>query len=262
VRRTRLPRRACLQLSGILLSGILLCTSVTASATAQPSVRLSAKLSPERLGKGTTIGLSFQITTSGEPPPALTAIAMSYPSDLPFALSGLGVATCSQAMLEASGPAGCPAGARIGSGTAIAELPSGPGMLKEPADVTIVRAPEALGHLALLFYIDGSNPVDAQLLFPGLLLPAAAPINGSLTIAPPLIPSLPGAPDVALVAMSTAIGPRHLTYYEHRHGKLIAYHPQGIPLPNRCPRGGFHFAAEFGFQDGSHAHAHATVACP
>ncbi|HZL47765.1 MAG TPA: hypothetical protein VFC30_01995, partial [Solirubrobacteraceae bacterium] len=70
------------------------------------------------------------------------------------------------------------------------------------------------------------------------------------------------APDVALTALHTTLGPQHLTYYEHTHGKTIPYHPKGILLPNTCPHNGFRFAAQFAFQDGSHATAHTTVRCP
>jgi hypothetical protein len=78
----------------------------------------------------------------------------------------------------------------------------------------------------------------------------------------PLVPSVPEAPDAALVKLTTTIGPSHITYYEYRKGRTIPYHPRGIRLPSSCPRGGFRFAANFTFNDGSHASAAAQVACP
>jgi hypothetical protein len=78
----------------------------------------------------------------------------------------------------------------------------------------------------------------------------------------PLVPSLPEAPDVAVVQLHATFGPKDLTYYEREHGKLVAYHPKGILLPNTCPHGGFAFSASFTFLDGSHTTAQTRVPCP
>lgn len=242
---------------------MLVCACLPAAADAAQSVRLTATLTPEQLGQSTTIGFGFQITTAaGRVPPPLTAITVRYPGNLGIALSGLGLDICQPAALEASGLNGCPADSRMGYGTALAEVPIGPEILQETAQVTIFRAPEQNGHLALLLYATGVSPVDAQIVFPGLLLPAPAPFGGSVHVNVPLVPSVPEAPDVAVVKFSSTLGPQHITYYEHQHGKTIAYQPKGLILPNTCPHGGFPFAAEFTFLDGSRAHAHTAVACP
>jgi hypothetical protein len=150
----------------------------------------------------------------------------------------------------------------MGYGTALAEIPIGPEIVHENGEIFLIRAPSQNGHIAMLFYAKGVSPVDARIVFPGLVLPAARPFGGLVRIAVPLVPSLPEAPDVAVVQVSSTIGPKHLTYYERVHGKLVAYNPQGILLPDRCPRGGFPFAAAFTFLDGSHASAHSVVPCP
>jgi hypothetical protein len=233
-----------------------------ANTHAAPSVRLSATLAPERLGHSTTIGFGFDITEpEGRVPPALTELDVRYPG-FGIATSGLGLSVCSPARLEATGPAGCPPDSRMGYGRVLAEIQFGPEIVKETADVSILRGPAQHGHLALLFYADGRTPVDAQIVFPGRVFNAHAPFGGAIHIDVPLVPSLPGAPDVAVVRVRSAIGPQHLTYFEEVNGRTVAYHPQGIMLPNVCPHGGFQFAADFGFQDGSHASAEAAVPCP
>ena len=118
------------------------------------------------------------------------------------------------------------------------------------------------GHIALLFYANGHLPVSAQIVFNGLVLPAASPFGGDLAITTPLVPALPGSPNAAIVQLHSTIGPLHLTYYEHTRGKYVSYHPRGILLPRTCPRGGFRFAASFTFEDGAHTRAHAVVPCP
>jgi hypothetical protein len=185
-----------------------------------------------------------------------------YPGNLGIALSGLGLATCTPSTLEALGPAGCPADSHMGYGTALAEIPIGPEIVHETTHITLLRAPTRNGRLALLFYAAGEVPVWAPVTLPGLLLPAPAPYGGRIDINVPLIPSLPGAPPVAVVKLHSTIGPEHLTYYEHPHRHRVGYHPKGILLPDTCPHGGFPFAATFTFRNGGHAHAYTTVPCP
>jgi hypothetical protein len=245
------------------LLAVVLCVGVSGMANAAQSVKLRATLTPERLGQGTTIGFGFQIAAStGQVPPPLTGVEVSYPVELGFALSELGLATCSAGTLEAAGPEGCPANSLMGHGTALAEIPVGPEILHETAHVTIVRTTERSGHLALLIYADGETPVSAQIVFPGLVLGAPAPFGGRLNMSVPLVPSLPGAPNVAVVQFRSTLGPLHLVYHEHIHGRVVDYEPKGIPLPNSCPQGGFRFAARFAFQDGSHSKAATAVPCP
>jgi len=245
------------------MATVALCVSMSATAHATQSVRLQATLTPERLGHGTTIGFGFQIATPAKQvPPPLTGVEVSYPVELGFALSELGLAMCSAETLEVSGPEGCPANSLMGLGTALVEIPVGPEILYETVHVTIVRTTERSGHLALLIYADGETPVSAQIVFPGLVSPAAPPFGGRLDMSIPLVPSLPGAPDVAVVQFRSTLGPLHLRYHEHIHGRVVQYEPKGIPLPNRCPRGGFRFAASFAFQDGSRSNAHTIVPCP
>jgi hypothetical protein len=147
----------------------------------------------------------------------------------------------------------------MGQGGALAEIPIGPDIVHETAEVAIFRAPDQDGQLALLFYASGAGPISAQIVFPGQLFPA--PNHGRLHIEVPPAPTLPGAPNIAIARLHATLGPRGLTYYEHLHGKLISYHPNGILLPDHCPHGGFPFAASLTFEDGSHASTSTYVPC-
>ncbi|MGH2853330.1 MAG: hypothetical protein ACRDLF_03950 [Solirubrobacteraceae bacterium] len=246
-----------------LLVAALLCALLPTTAHAAQSVRLYATLTPKQLGHATTIGFGFQITApAGRVPPPLTKVEVSYPSDLGIALSGLGLATCAPSTLEELGPAGCPTDSRMGYGTALAEIPIGPEIVHETAHITLLRAPTQNGRLALLFYANGEIPVWAPVTLPGLLLPAPAPYGGRIDINVPLIPSLPGAPPVAITKLHSTIGPEHLTYYEHLHRRGVGYRPKGILLPQRCPHDGFSFAAALTFDGGEQARARTTVPCP
>ena len=245
------------------MAALLACACLPATAPATQSVRLHATLTPKRLGQDTTIGFGFRIATpTNEVPPPLASAEISYPVELAFALSELGLATCSTETLEVFGAEGCPPNSLMGYGTALAEIPIGPSIIRESAQVTIMRATNQAGHLALLVYVNAPSPVSGQITFPGLVLPAPAPYGGLLDMTIPLVTGLPGGPDVAVVRFRSTLGPLHLHYREHVHGHVVEYEPKGVPLPDQCPRGGFRFFARFAFQNGSHSQAAATVSCP
>jgi hypothetical protein len=239
------------------------CGYPSGNAAARESVSLTAGLNPERLGHGTTLSFGFRIAgAAGGVPSPLTELDVRYPADFGIFASGLGLATCTAAVLEALGPMGCPANSFVGHGTALVEVPFGDEVVEETAIVAVVRAPEQDGQAMLLLYAEGVTPVNGAVIFSGVLAPASSPFGGDIKMAIPLVPSLPGGPDVAVVRGQSTIGPAHLTYYENAHGKRVAYTPKGIVLPGRCPRGGFPFAATFGFLDGSRATAETRVPCP
>jgi hypothetical protein len=247
----------------VLLAAILLGLCVPAAAAGAPSATLSAAFKPERLGRRTTLSFGFQVRgAAGLLPPALTAVSLSYPNNLGIALSGLGLSTCTAAKLEASGLPGCQADSIMGFGDATAEISIGSDVVGEPVPITILRAPDEAGHISLLFNAVGTSPLNTSAVFPGALLPAPAPFGGSVNIDVPLIPSLPGAPDVAIVRLQATLGPSGVTYYEQVEGRTLAYQPPGILLPDSCPRGGFPFAAQFSFLGGGHASAGTAVPCP
>jgi len=245
------------------VAAVLLCLYPATTASATQSVALGASFTPYRLGAPTTIGLNLQIRApAGQVPSALTEVEVRYPQNLGFALSGLGLAVCSPSTLEAAGTSGCPANSIMGLGDALAELRFGPQLVTENASISIARAPDQEGHIALLLYASGPSPVNTQILSPAQLLPTSPPFGGRLNMELPIVPSVPGAPDVAIVSLHVTLGPQGLTYYEQTKGNTLAYTPKGILLPTTCPHGGFPFAATFSFLDGSHPDTRAAVPCP
>jgi hypothetical protein len=245
------------------LTAAVLCLYLVATASATQSVKLDPAFTPYRLGAAATIDLSLQMQAPpGQLPSALTEVEVRYPQNLGFALSGLGLAVCSPAMLEADGAGGCPANSIMGRGSATAELRFGAQLVTEQASISIARAPDQEGHIALLLYASGPSPVNTEILSPAQLLPTSPPFGGRLNMELPIIPSVPGAADVAIVSLDVTIGPQGLTYYERAQGATLAYTPKGIILPRTCPHGGFPFAASFSFLDGSHPEARAVLPCP
>jgi hypothetical protein len=242
---------------------IFACASWAAPARGAQHAQLEASFRPDRLGASTTIFFGFQIAGSyGAVPSPLTKLDLSYPESLNLATTGLGVQACSTQTLEVQGPTGCPSDSILGYGRGLAEIQFGPEILSEPGNITTFMAPLKEGRLGLVFFAKADSPVEAELIFSALVLPAPAPFGGELETNVPLIPTLPGAPNAAVVQLQTTIGPIGVTYYEHLHGRYLPYSPKGFVLPSRCPRGGFPFRADFTFLDGTSTTATSTIPCP
>jgi len=242
-----------------------LCVTLTAPSTtvAKQLVSLKVGFSPDRLSTSTTINVGFDVTTpTGQPPSPLVGVSMSLPKGVDLSTTSLGLAVCHSVPLEVDGPEGCSPNAVMGHGMALVEVPIGPDILHEWANITILMGPAIEHHTTLIYYADGSTPVAAQVVFTGLLLPDSGPFGGLLNMSIPLVPSLPGAPDAAVVYVRTTFGPAGLRYYKREHGRAVSYKPEGVEVPSTCPAGGFPFAATFSFQDGTNALANAVVPCP
>lgn len=250
-----------------LLAAVLLAALLFAAhplpAHAAPQATLAAAFIPNRLGHRSTLEFRFSFSAPpGQVPPPLTEIQLRYPNNLGIGLSGLGLATCDARTLETSGPAGCPTNAVMGHGVVLTGVVIGTTVITENATITILRAPNQQGHLALLFYAEGTAPVVTSTVFAGILLPASSPFGGLVSIGVPLVTTLPGGPYVSVINLHATIGPRRVLYYEKVSGETLAYRPTGILLPEVCPPHGFPFSAAFAFTDNTNARASTTAPCP
>jgi hypothetical protein len=272
-RRRRIVRtpRGAATLSALLIcaglpaaaSGGAARSSVATKSAATEHATLTASFTPNRLGASTTIGFGFRLSTAtGLAPPPMTSVDLHMPAGMNYTGTTLGLATCLPKTLEEKGLAGCPVNSRLGYGNAFVEVPFGTGSGHELPEIQAVMGPSKNGNMVVLFYANGQTPVYAQLVFEGVVLPDSGPFGSQLSTIVPPIPSVPNGPDVSIVSVSATIGPAHLTYYKTVHGRRVPFHPIGIAVPERCPRRGFLFTADFGFQDGSTANASTRVPCP
>jgi hypothetical protein len=247
-----------------MIAAALVCGCVPAAAGATETATLQASFSPDRLGASTTIAFGFHLsTTEGVAPPPLASIDLHMPAGMNYTSTTLGLAICQPERLKEKGLAGCPADSRLGSGSAIVEVPFGTGTGHELPEIqALMGPPSSKSNLVVLFYANGQTPVFAQLVFRGELLPATGIFGSQLTTVVPPIASVPGGADVSIISVQSTIGPSHLTYTKHVHGRLVHFHPVGIAVPERCPAGGFPFSGEFGFQDGTTVSASTTIPCP
>jgi len=260
IRGLRAPARGTQPLLLVLLA----CACLPAAAGASQTVRLHTGFSPDRLGTSTTIEFGFEIVPTGgaRVPAPVTHLNLHLPAGMRLGASTLGLATCEPTTLIKIGLSGCPAEAVIGLGSANVEVPYGPTIVEEGAKVATLLGPSQ-EHIEVLFYTEGARPIFAALVFPAQLISeSSGPFSGNIDTAVPLIPTLPDAPDVSLSNFQSTIGPRGIYYYRHIHGRLVRYRPRGLLVPRTCPPGGFPFAAEFSFSDGTTTIATSSVPCP
>lgn len=249
--------------TALVTFALLVCGCLPVAARASQTVSLKASFSPDKLGASTTIGFGFHIasTTGGLPSP-LTHVDLRMPPSMNYITSSLGLATCQPARLVASGITGCPANSRLGYGSAFVEVPFGQDSGHEIPEIAALMGPPHNGNVVVLFYANGLAPVYAQIVFQGELVSGGGPFGEDLAAAIPLIPSVTNGPPVSIIDVKSTIGPNRLLYTKHVHGRLVHYRPQGVSVPDRCPRGGFPFRADFAFLDGSTVTAKTAVPCP
>jgi hypothetical protein len=246
----------------VLLTLALALGCFAGAAQATQTVSLKAGFSPYRLGRSTTIKFDLHIGVAGKSdglPSPVTRFDMHIPTNLELIGSSLGLSICQPATLLASGSEGCQADARLGFGSAEIKVPVGPEAVTEGASIEAEMGPPVGEEIGVLLYAEAGSPVSAQLLFPGELFGGS---SQNLSAAVPLIPSLPGAADISMVSMNLSLGPEGLTYYKTVDGRTVGYRPEGIAIPAHCPRGGFRFATDIDFADGTSASAASTVPCP
>lgn len=250
--------------AGLLVPlALFLCACPPARAQAQELVSLHTSFTPDRLGATTTIGFGFTVRTpDGSLPSPLTHIALRIPKGMNYLSTTLGLAICQPKALEAKGLSGCSPNSQLGFGKARVEVPFGSTAGREIPRIYALMGPEHNENMVVLFYADGREPVFAQLVFEGELLPASGPFGSNLSTPIPEIKGVTGGPPVSIISVESTIGPAHLLYQKRVHGHIVHFHPKGVEIPQTCPRGGFRFQGDFSFQDETTVRATSTVPCP
>jgi hypothetical protein len=242
---------------------LALTASGAPSAQAAQIVQLHAGFSPDTPGASTTIDFGFTISASdGGVPSPLRSLDLYLPAGIGLGRNNLGTAICKPSELYEAGPEGCPTNSHVGVGTALAEIPYGPEVVQEGASVYAFRGEDVHESLTILFFAEAFHPVFAALVFPGELMAGGGPFSASINAEVPLIPSVPGGPNVSVVRFQSTFGPHGLTYEETVGGHTVYFKPRGVSVPRSCPPGGYPFAASVSFEDGSQQTVSTTAPCP
>jgi hypothetical protein len=268
MRRRPRPRAVLAVLLALPVAGML--GVGTASSAARPPIQVVANFDRgATLGSGTAVDVTLRLDpdlTSAQ----LTEVRLAYPRSLGIVSSGLGLAPCvrspedfARVLLDAPGLAGCPVNAVMGIGTAFALVRLTDGqVIPEYATVTLLSGALEQGRLGLVVFVDGQRPFGAKLAFAGAVRGAKAPYGGTLSVSMPQVPGIEDLATISLVELRVVIGAHAIQYRERRRGRTVAYHPDGVQLPGRCPAGGFRFKAQVGFSDGTRRTATSVTPCP
>lgn len=223
---------------------------VPARAYAQTSASLHVSLRPDRPGALAVLKIALRYDDSQAEAPAplrhaVLRLARSLEMEIPKLRS------CSSATLRARGPSGCPAPSRLGRGRATIEALAGSQTLAEHVTLTSFLGPlEAQPTFELL--AQGFTPFERRVVIRGTAVPDSGPYGEDLVISVPRIVTLPLEPDASISSLSLSLGSLP------RPGSREV---NAVIVPSHCPRGGFPFAVQSTFADGSSSTAVASVPC-
>jgi|SRR5580692_3769745 hypothetical protein len=240
-----------------LLVGAICADSAGFAATSSPargstSAAITASLSPDRLGAKST--LSFTIRYGGGEggvPSAVRRALLSFPAGLSLDIPQL--SACARPRLQARGARGCSVQSELGTGHALVEAPLGSQTVTEAISLAIFLGPPQNLQPTVEVLGQGLTPFDERVLLTGSTLSGQAPYGEQLAMSIPPIPTLPLEPNASMASISLAIGAQPRAGVRNSNAVLV---------PSHCPRGGFPFAGEFTYADGSVSNATATVPCP
>ncbi len=227
-----------------ICAALALCaTALPAVAQAGTAVRIAPSFSPDRLGGLTafTIKVSFA-NEQGGVPAAVSNAVVQLPAG--FTVDLRGVSVCSHSGVSS---ASCPASAKVGAGSAVAEAHLGSETIRESAAVSAYRGPNHNGFPTLEIAGQGLTPLIERIVVVGVLEPDQRPYGLKMVMSIPAIPTLPTEPNASIVDFSLTLRAAH-------HGL--------VRIPASCPASGFPFAAALTFAEGSTSETTATASCP
>jgi hypothetical protein len=218
----------------------------TSSATIAPS------LDPSRLGAEGALALDINFVGGefGVPAPVRRSV-LRFPAGLGIEVPEL--RSCAPARLRSQGPSGCPAPSEIGRGSALAEAHVGAQILRENIALSVFLGPLSNPQPTLEIFAQGYTPFEERVVLQGTVISASAPFGEELVLSIPAIPTLPLEPDASIVNLSLTLG---------ASGPHRGRDANTVLMPASCPNGGFPFAAEFTYADGSSSNALAKTPCP
>jgi len=241
-----------------LASVVLALLWVTGVAAAAPTVTLKVRALPipgfpgtgDALGAGADV--EVQVTISGNEyggyPSPLTGINLYSPSGSKIA--PVGFATCTDAILEADGGAGCPKGSSAGPpGVGLGVVAFGGQPVPEKVSIESFFAPGG----GLTFLVEGRTPSYFQVLEKAHWVDASPPYGQEVIVEVPLVETAPGANDASVTSFTVKVGAAY-----KRGKRTVSYFTQ----PKHCPRGGFPAKLEMKFLSGEVATVTDSVPCP
>jgi hypothetical protein len=244
------------RIAAAVCAALAICISPAALAGAEPAATATVaairpSFSPDRLGAKAAFTFTVHFTGGelGVPSPVRRAV-VHFPPGLRLNIPS--IRECTRARLQAKGAKGCPARSLIGVGHALADIHAGAGIESEEATVWAFLGPLQNGNPTIEILGQGYTPLDERVVITGTVLLDHAPYGEELVMSIPPIPTIPLEPDASTTSFSLTVG----------GARFRAHDPNTVIVPSHCPAGGFPFAADFTYADGSRSTSTATVPCP
>ncbi len=234
-----------------LIAGTVGTPSASWSASSIPATTatIAPSLSPNR--PDARAALTYTIHYAGGDlgvPLAVRHATLEFPAGMTLELPSLH--TCARRRLLADGPGGCPARSHLGGGSALAEVLAGSQVLTENLRLWALLGPPRNLQPTVEILVRGYTPFDERVLLTATPFTGSQPYGEGLQIPIPAIPTLTLEPSASIVSFTLTIGGRT----GRGTGRVV--------IPPSCPTGGFPFAAEFTYADGSTGDAFARASCP
>jgi hypothetical protein len=245
------------------LAGLLICVGLIVStvAWAGESLTLEPRFTPDLPGAATNLSLDAQLVSSpGTTPPPITRFVLYGPAGMGIDVRGAG--TCTEKILEQTGPRGCPADSRAGFGGGVGVLALPNETIHAPYTLDFFFAPQAHGHLRLLIYVNTVAPVAVEFVLVAKEVSAPKPYGIGFSVEVPPVSTFPGAPNASVESAFVSVGGPDVAYYESIHGRRTLVHVRGLTVPKRCPSGGFPTEGKAYLADGSSLTVDPTIPCP
>jgi hypothetical protein len=246
--------RVCAVLLAVPAGVVLTCVTPARSAPTSGSpapATIAALFHPDRLGAmgSFTVAIDLAGDTVGDSPPLRSAV-LRLPAGLGVEVPHLGA--CDPERLRLLGARGCPPRSRIGVGRALVRALLGSQLLEESISLWVFLGP--LRNLQATFEMlaQGYTPFDERVVLSGAVRSDNPPYSEDLVLSVPAIPTLPLEPDASIASMSLTIG----------SSPRAARESNSTIEPARCPPGGFPFAAELTYADGSMQNVSTASPCP
>ncbi|MFI5004836.1 MAG: hypothetical protein ACHQE6_07475 [Solirubrobacterales bacterium] len=221
------------------------------AAAAETAAAIAPSFSPDRLGAEAAFTFKVHFTGGefGVPSPVRRAV-VHLPPGLSMHIPS--IRSCTKARLQARGPGACPAHSLIGVGHALADIHAGAGIETEEAKVWAFLGPLVGANPTIEIVGQGYTPLDERVVITATVLPDHPPYGEELVMSVPAIPSIPYEPNASTVSFSITVG----------GARFRKHNPNTVVLPSTCPTGGFPFATEFTYEDGTTSTTRAAVPCP
>lgn len=235
-----------------LIAALLVCSLSGGLARADVSATIAPSLDPSRLGAEGALrfDINFAGGEFGVPAPVHRAV-LRFPAGLGIEMPEL--RSCAPVRLRSLGARGCPAQSELGRGSAIVEAHLGSQIVTESIALGVFLGPLGNVQPTLEVLAQGHTPFGERVVLRGTVISANAPFGEELVLSIPPIPTLPLEPDASIVSLSITLGSNE---------PRLSRDANTVLVPSSCPAGGFPFAAEFSYADGSSSNALAMTPCP